>query len=180
MDWDKEKREYQKKQHLRNIKSIGIKVFKVIKSYPPRTVKNDYKLASDDYKKQLNKTDEEEYLIKDLDIRVRFWNDREMYQLARVNMSNKIWLKVLELRELIEFYKFHVPRYVIYWKQSRMGVIIAFMTEQQYNDLKPILVNFDYRNKEMRRSLFNLIGFYGRNVMLPYSKLLKWYGGGTK
>jgi len=178
-EWIKEEEEFKKTRHTMHLKTIGFKVFEIERRVKVKQIDNDYEKASKKYIKDCRKVKGNtlSYNMINMDINVKFWNNKEWNYPAHVVMSQNIYDKIRELRIQLKHYKFEIGKYVIYWKRDKMRVWVACMTEKQYNAMKGFLLDFDYKNSEHYNKLVDDIAWTGNGAWCPYSKLKRWYGG---
>ena len=178
MNWDKYEKKFKRTLHHLNIKAMGIRVFEILRVYEPVKVENDYTFASSKYMKWCKKERDvkESYHVVDMDIKVKFWVNKEMNgQLSKISMSEKMFNKIIDVRLQLQHYKWEVPKYVIYWKLDRMHVWVAYITEEKYQMLKELLVDFDYSNSLLREKVKETVAWYGNKAWCPLSKMERWY-----
>lgn len=156
--------------------SKGIKVFEIVDVKPAETVINDYKkIGSDNYLKvNLNLNRSHSYKVRSLIVKVRFWNSdlKFINQNVTVKMSEKVWIRLLELSEILKMNNYEQGKYVLYWKRNMTCVWLAFITEEQYLKHEEMLAREDWDEIENSE-----IHWFTRNRKLQYDKFHKFYGG---
>lgn len=177
MDWDELDKKFQKEQKYMNLSALGIRVFSIVKVYEPDNIENNYTFATNDYvnnnKKQRGTG--ETYQQRMLDVRVMLQNKREYNQLMKVRMSERVFRRILVIRDELNYYHGEIPPNVIYWKLHSTKVWIALISDDQFKLIKPWLLDRDYHEKLINQKLKDEIPWVGYGTRRNLMTFKRWY-----
>ena len=170
MDWDKLKKEQRKRKRVLSLKQFGFTVFEIVQVYDSHEVINDNKN---------NKFYDEptRYYMREMDIRLKFHINREYdNELRSIRLSDSVWQNIIDVKSQLDYYHVPEPKYLIYWKRNKISVQVAFITEQQYNNLLNILGEYTCDDRFMSQKIHDGLSWTGGSVRSSLKKFKEWYG----
>lgn len=143
---------------------LGVKVFKIIKFGVPWSVDNDYDNASDKYKVDVlrgkDNVKEAKYLVRQLSVKPLYWDNSEndMYtgNIVKTDVSEKVWRRLVKVSYLLKKKQLTQPEYVVYWKRSRVDVLVCFITKAKFEAEEQFIREFHNKidNDEMDKRFY--------------------------
>ena len=152
--------------------AVGDYVIFNIHDAKPKTVVNDYKIASNHYKSKLRNTSKQTYVQYICKVVAYYWANRihiESPVALKVPMSFSVLDRILRLRDMLKDKKIYDRDIVMLYKKNPMNIGIMLLKESEVSSYIDLLKSFEeddssfkwYFNDRLTKDKFNgLMAFY--------------------